>query len=89
VVNIAQEQEVRERVEQAVVAMGAQGPLVLLQGSIPAVVVAAVAVTGEHGVAVTAALALLSLKCLTMLAQFFLAALHPACPHPVGSTSTL
>jgi hypothetical protein len=65
VVNIAQEQEVRERVEQAVVAMGAKGPLVLLQVSIPAVVVAAVVVTGEHGVAATAALALSSLKYLT------------------------
>jgi hypothetical protein len=39
--------------------------------------------------AVTAALALSSLKYLTTYPQHSLVALHRVCPHPVGSTSTL
>jgi hypothetical protein len=60
---------------------------VLREQSILVVVV----VAGEvlHQLAAQAALALLSLKYLTTYPQHSLVALHLACPHPVGSTSTL
>jgi hypothetical protein len=55
-----------------------------------AVAVAALQTAEELPPAATAALALLSLKCLTTYPQHSLVALHLACPHlSLGSTSTL
>jgi hypothetical protein len=45
--------------------------------------------TIQQLLAAPAALALSSLKYLTTYPQHSLVALHLACPHPVGSTSTL
>jgi hypothetical protein len=52
-------------------------------------VVAAVEMAEILAMDLQAVLALSSLECLTILAQCFLVALQEACPHPVGSTSTL
>jgi hypothetical protein len=72
----------------------AQGVAVLVVGLMRAqltqVVAEAEVKTVEPLTAAQAALALSSLKCLTMLAQHSLVVLHPACPHlSLGSMSTL
>jgi hypothetical protein len=77
--------------EQAVAVLVETPALVVLRVQQTLVVAGAVVVhqvlPGQQ--AATAALALSSLKCLTTYPQHSLVALHRACPHPVGSTSTL
>jgi hypothetical protein len=79
--------ELLEQAVQEAVAMARQEPMVQTVLQIPAVV--AVVLVGQVEQAAQAALALSSLKYLTTYPQHSLVALHLACPHPVGLTSTL
>jgi hypothetical protein len=79
--------EVQVAVAQGVLATTPQ--LLELLTPVVAVVVAVFRTAVSVAMEVLVALALLSLKCLTTYPQHSLVALHLACPHPVGSTSTL